>query len=154
VLLCRVVETLGSDNWQAVAAQIPGRKARQCRDRWLNYLSPAVVNGRWTPAEDDLLRAKYDQFGTTWKHIAAFFPSRTDINVRSRWQVLQRRAKKQAAAQQPSRVSPPAPCTLNAPESRDSRGVQDGDGQSIWGSLMMREDDMFDTASDPWLLWR
>lgn len=83
-------------NWQYVASQMhTKRNARQCRDRWLNYLSPSVVNGPWTPEEDNLLIQKYNDIGPYWKKIATFFPSRTDINLKSRWNWLVRQNNKQ-----------------------------------------------------------
>jgi hypothetical protein len=93
--LSEVVQELGTRDWQQVARQIPGRNARQCRERWLNYLSPDVRNGPWTPAEEQLLLEKYAEFGPAWKRIATFFPTRTDINVKSRWQLMQRHRRKE-----------------------------------------------------------
>jgi hypothetical protein len=76
--------------------RIPDRNARQCRDRWDSYLSPSVRNGPWTPQEEQLLTELVRQHGSSWKRIATFFPSRTDINVKSRWQLMQRRMRKEA----------------------------------------------------------
>lgn len=94
-LLSKLVKTYGTNNWQSISAQIPGRNARQCRDRWLNYLSPDVVNGPWTAEEEELLVEKYKEFGPSWKQIATFFPTRTDINIKSRWNLIKRRDQKQ-----------------------------------------------------------
>jgi hypothetical protein len=93
-LLGQIIEELGTDDWQLIAKQLPGRNARQCRDRWLNYLSPDVGNGPWTREEELLLVEKYREFGSAWKYIASFFKSRTDINVKNRWQLMQRRLRK------------------------------------------------------------
>lgn len=93
--LKELVEKLGNKNWQSISDLMPGRNARQCRDRWRNYLSPDVVNGPWTDEEDELLMNKYEKLGPSWKHIAKFFPTRTDINIKSRWNLKQRRIKKE-----------------------------------------------------------
>lgn len=95
-LLSKLVKTYGTNNWQSISTQIPGRNARQCRDRWLNYLSPDVVNGPWTAEEEELLVEKYKEFGPSWKQIATFFPTRTDINIKSRWNLRERRIKKES----------------------------------------------------------
>lgn len=71
--------------WIAVAAQIPGRSARQCRDRWANYLSPENKNGPWTPEEDEQLAEKYAELGPQWTTIAKFFDGRSENNVKNRW---------------------------------------------------------------------
>jgi hypothetical protein len=95
-LLIELVNEYGLNDWDNVTLHLRGRNARQCRDRWLNYLSPDVKNGPWTGEEEKLLLEKYEVFGATWKRIAAFFPTRTDINVKSRWHLIQRRTQKQA----------------------------------------------------------
>lgn len=58
--LRELVNRHGTSNWIPISKQMPGRNARQCRDRWLNYLSPDVVNGPWTAEEDELLVKKYE----------------------------------------------------------------------------------------------
>lgn len=94
-LLIQLVENFGTNDWQSISHQMPGRNSRQCRDRWQNYLSPDVVNGPWTPEEEELLVKKYEELGPSWKQIATFFPTRTDINIKSRWHLRERRLKKE-----------------------------------------------------------
>ncbi|OHT09792.1 hypothetical protein TRFO_21141 [Tritrichomonas foetus] len=94
-ILRTVVEECGQSDWVEIAKRMPnGRNARQCRDRWQNYLSPDVVNGPWTEDEEALLVQKYNEIGPYWKQIATFFPTRTDINIKSRWNLRERRLKK------------------------------------------------------------
>lgn len=95
ILLGKLVDICGTADWAKISKQIPGRNARQCRDRWLNYLSPNVVNGPWTAEEDELLVKKYEEIGPYWKQIATFFPTRTDINIKSRWNLRERHIKKE-----------------------------------------------------------
>jgi hypothetical protein len=95
-LLAKAVADVVVSDWQRIARRVPGRNARQCKERWLNYLSPAVGNDPWTPEEDQLLTRKYREIGPRWKHIAVFFKGRTDINVKSRWKVIQRRKRREA----------------------------------------------------------
>jgi hypothetical protein len=75
--------------------KIQGRTTRQCKERWLNYLSPDVGNGPWTSQEDELLLTKVQELGFAWKSIAACFPTRTDINVKSRWRLIQRHVRRE-----------------------------------------------------------
>ncbi|OHS95821.1 hypothetical protein TRFO_38024 [Tritrichomonas foetus] len=84
-LLRKLVNEHGATNWRFIAENIPGRSARQCRDRWKNYLMPGISNAPWTPEEDQLLEQKYAEMGSQWSRIAKFFPSRTDINIKNRW---------------------------------------------------------------------
>lgn len=85
--LHELVKKYGENNWYYIAQEMDGRNIRQCRERWRNYLSPEVKNGPWTKEEDDLLFYSYKRYGPKWKFIASFFPDRTDINIKSRWQV-------------------------------------------------------------------
>ena len=71
--------------WIHVAEKLPGRTARQCRDRWVNYLSPSNKNGPWSPEEDQLLAEKYIEHGPQWTTIAKFFDGRSENNVKNRW---------------------------------------------------------------------
>jgi hypothetical protein len=171
-LLGQIIEELGTDDWQLIAKQLPGRNARQCRDRWLNYLSPDVGNGPWTPEEEKILVEKYKEFGAAWKHIASLFKSRTDINVKSRWQLMQRRLRKNPARLMvqnaelpplplpkipkplpipiincdplPFTTAPPARVASSPPEAADNPMDQ------IWRSLMMNEEQMFEGGFDFW----
>ena len=93
-ILKQLVNVIGTNDWQSIARHMKGRNSRQCRDRWQNYLSPDVVNGPWTDEEEELLVQKYNEFGPSWKLIATFFPTRTDINIKSRWHLRERRIKK------------------------------------------------------------
>ena len=90
-VLTKLVEKYGTVNWAFISKQIKGRNARQCRDRWSNYLSPEVANKPWTPEEEEFLVKKYEEIGPCWKQIATFFPTRTDINIKSRWNLRERR---------------------------------------------------------------
>jgi hypothetical protein len=170
-ILMHVVDELGPDDWQMISKRLPGRNARQCRDRWLNYLSPEVVNGPWTPEEEDLIVAKFREFGTSWKHIATFFPSRTGINIKSRWQLMQRRVKKQATQTsipipaigpitltQPIPIvsSEPLPFSIQRPPSRGPTTEENlpekksPEWDSVWGTLMMGEENTFENVFDNW----
>jgi hypothetical protein len=93
-MLRDLVGELGEGNWSAISARMVTRSARQCRDRWLGYLSPRIENAAWTAAEESLLLEKYAELGPRWMLIAAFFPSRTNINLKSRWHLIHRRVRK------------------------------------------------------------
>lgn len=50
--------------WPHVARVVGnGRTAKQCRDRWLNYLRPGIKKGNWSREEESLLEDMYDAFG-------------------------------------------------------------------------------------------
>jgi hypothetical protein len=80
------VESLGTNDWNAVAACVGRNKnARQCKERWNNFLCPEIVRGGWTAAEDLLLLKKVHEHGNCWVKIAPFFPRRTVNSVLKRY---------------------------------------------------------------------
>jgi len=62
--------------WLAAATQvirvlqIPGRKGKQCRERWQNQLDPDVRKGPWSDEEEQLLIAVQKRYGNKWVDIA------------------------------------------------------------------------------------
>lgn len=94
-ILKNLVEQYGEDNWATIASMMYNRNPRQCRERYQYYLSPKLNRGEWAEEEDNLLRAKVEEFGNKWVKISKFFPSRTDAMVKNRYQVLLRRQNKQ-----------------------------------------------------------
>ena len=87
--LNELVATYGMD-WVTISREMPGRNARQVKERWKNYLSSDVEHRPWTSDEDDLLYEKYREFGPKWKEISRFFEKRTEVHVKNRWRLLQR----------------------------------------------------------------
>jgi hypothetical protein len=92
-----LAKRFGESHWDLIAAHLPGRSARQCRDRWVHYLSLPVNCSEWTTEEDKLLIAKHSEIGSKWVQIARFFVNRSDAMIKNRFRFLQRR---QARAKQ------------------------------------------------------
>ena len=57
-------------NWAQVATFIPGRTAKQCRERWFNHVDPDVRKGDWLKEEDELIIRLQQQWGNRWSSIA------------------------------------------------------------------------------------
>jgi hypothetical protein len=89
--LMKIVNEIGSRDWPAVASQMCGRNARQCRERWTNYINPAIVNAPWSEEEERLLEEKLEEFGTRWQAIAIFFPTRSKNHIKNHWSYNQKR---------------------------------------------------------------
>ena len=111
----------GSSSWPAVAAIIPGRNCKQCRERWNNYLDPTLKKGCWEPAEDKALMKGQEMFGGRWSLLAKLLPGRSQIQVRDRCRVLGLKAKQakklstQTAALATTPSPRPAPATAPVP---------------------------------------
>ena len=75
----------GNIKWSVIAAQLPGRIGKQCRERWFNHLDPDIKKGDWTPDEDAVAGAEgllgvaphvdsetdtYEAYGALWRAAA------------------------------------------------------------------------------------
>jgi hypothetical protein len=87
-LLKMLVLQHGTHDFKTIASFMPGRTARQARERYRSYLAPEINNGPWSRAEDILLQCKFAEYGPKWAMIATFFPTRSDIAVKNRWASL------------------------------------------------------------------
>ncbi|OHT01031.1 Myb-like DNA-binding domain containing protein [Tritrichomonas foetus] len=103
--LLALVEKYGAKDWASISQKMQTRNARQCRERWNNYVNPALRTEPWTHEEDDLLESKYFEYGARWNKISKFFTNRSDNNIRNRWMMIYRRKTKDT----PSPISPPSP---------------------------------------------
>jgi hypothetical protein len=72
-------------NWQEIAPLLEGRSARQCRERWAEYLKPGIRVEPWTELEDNLLLRQIELHGHRWATIAQAFWQRSDNDVKNRW---------------------------------------------------------------------
>jgi hypothetical protein len=72
-------------DWKQIADMVPGRTARQCRDRYRNYLTDQRFPREWAEAEDQTIIEAYRRVGSRWSIIANFLPGRKPIDVKNRW---------------------------------------------------------------------
>jgi hypothetical protein len=109
-----LVEHFGASNWRAISARHGTRNARQCRERWQNYLDPRVSErAEWSPADDALLEDAYREIGSRWGTLASYFPTRSINSVKNRFAVLQRQKQRARGADEP----PQEPARLAWPPS-------------------------------------
>lgn len=94
--LSNLVEKFGENNWNDIAVQMPGRTIRQCRERWRQYLSPAITKVEWTRDQDFRLVETFIRLGPKWTQIAQDFPGSTPSSLKNRIKVLQRRSERMA----------------------------------------------------------
>jgi hypothetical protein len=144
-MLLELVRRLGDKDWINVSLAMGVRNARQCRERYNNYLNPELRKDDWTPAEDEILERKYSQLGPKWNTIGKFFLNRSDNALRNRWMVLDRRhAREPSGTSDASITSPPArdvvPIAPQAGVPANSFGVFEA----------LRDENTFDEWSELW----
>ena len=87
--LRELVDKYGTNDWAKIALALGGRTSRQCRERYKNFLQPSLVNGPWTPEEDELLIRLYHHYGPNWVAMHRIhFPTRSNNNIKNHWAIL------------------------------------------------------------------
>ncbi|EAY23773.1 Myb-like DNA-binding domain containing protein [Trichomonas vaginalis G3] len=84
-LLKELAKDKRNKTWKDIAEYLPGRTARQCRDRYNQYLFKDVVKKPWTDEEDMIIVEKYKLYGPHWVKISHFLPGRSGNNIKNRW---------------------------------------------------------------------
>ncbi len=58
-----------------MAAMLPGRIGKQCRERWFNFLDPSIKRTTWTDEEDNILLESQRYLGNRLvnNHSLSFF---------------------------------------------------------------------------------
>ena len=93
LLLDAVAKSTNPVEWPVIAAQVPGRNQKQCRERYLNHLNPNIRVGDWSPKEDALICMLERSEGKSWR-LFTKIPSldgRTDNSIKNRFNHLNRR---------------------------------------------------------------
>jgi hypothetical protein len=138
-----LVDNLGLKNWDQIACFMGGRTARQCRDRFNNYLMESFQNKPWTPDEDAILLEQFHLIGPKWVEIGKMLHGRSGNNVKNRWH---KHIKKLAgitgelsASPEESAASPipqvPAIIEASASNPQQTIGISDGHWEQILASL-------------------
>jgi len=82
-ILRLAIQKEGTARWARVAAMLPGRTGKQCRERWHNHLG--ITKEAWAPEEDRRVIELHQKLGNRWADIAKYLDGRTDNAVKNRW---------------------------------------------------------------------
>jgi hypothetical protein len=85
LMLQVLVGRIGEGNWHEIARHMGTRTARQCRDRYKNYLGNPTAPDPWTPEEDALILQAVRRIGPKWADIAKILSGRNAMHIKNRW---------------------------------------------------------------------
>ncbi|KAL3815860.1 hypothetical protein ACHAXA_002276 [Cyclostephanos tholiformis] len=73
--------------WADLAPQLPGRTGKQIRDRWVNYLNPAINHLPFSRDDDLRLWRGHKELGKRWVEISVkvFQSTRSENHIKNRW---------------------------------------------------------------------
>jgi len=89
-LLLKLMSSSQPKNWADIAAKVPGRTAKQCRERWSLNLDPSINRGAWTQEEDEQLLRLHKTLGNRWAEIKRHLNGRTENGVKTRFKSIER----------------------------------------------------------------
>lgn len=92
--LLAAIRRYGTANWAFIGRFVPQRTDMQCRERYMNVLSPSLRKDHFSEDEDRILREAVQRLGEgRWAQISALLPHRTDNQCRRRWLVISQKRK-------------------------------------------------------------
>lgn len=96
-LLLQIISNNGTSDWNKISDEFSKqsqsnyrRTPRQCKDRYINYLSPEVQYKKWTYEEDQCLILNFFLFPFHWRSIQKSLPGRSEIAIKNRFNRIQK----------------------------------------------------------------
>ena len=90
-LLQEGISRFGIGQWKKIAEIVPGRSAKQCRERWIGQLDPNLNHNEWTVEEDQTIISLQKIHGNSWARIAMRMSGRSANAVKNRFRFISKR---------------------------------------------------------------
>lgn len=88
--LVKGIERYGT-RWSLVASVVQTRNSDQCAKRWTDTLNPAIDRTTWSSEADKLLLRAVAEHGKVWtKIVKTYFPGRTGLSAKNRFNSINR----------------------------------------------------------------
>ncbi|PPQ77623.1 hypothetical protein CVT25_011234 [Psilocybe cyanescens] len=88
--LVKGIERYGT-RWSLVASVVQTRNSDQCAKRWTDTLNPAIDRTTWSSEADELLLRAVNEHGKVWtKIVKTYFPGRTGLSAKNRYNSITR----------------------------------------------------------------
>jgi len=68
-----------NDTRPLIASKMEARTGKQCRERYMNHLSPAVKTDPWTSMEDETILSLYNVLGSQWSKFMDRLPGTASL---------------------------------------------------------------------------
>jgi Myb-like DNA-binding domain len=73
---------------------MPGRVAKQCRERYLNHLDDSLRRGPWSPEEEAELVTLCQRYRGQWAEVCRLLPGRAYNDIKNHYNLIQRRTRR------------------------------------------------------------
>jgi len=70
------------------------KSGKQCRERWLNFLNPALDHSKLTTEEEELIFKDYAIYGKMWVKIAEDLKKRSENTIKNCFYSTMRKQKR------------------------------------------------------------
>ncbi|KAK8864848.1 hypothetical protein M9Y10_010375 [Tritrichomonas musculus] len=140
----------GENDWCKISKSLKHRTARQCRDRWNNYLDPNLNRNEWTNEEDELLLKLFNEKGPQWRSFTVVLNGRSINDVRNRCFKLIRKKEKLLRNSNKKKSIPKSdevkllPSSFSIPNTNLEMNIFDNDILSNFEGFSFDTDELFE----------
>ena len=117
-IIFRMVIAHGAKRWPQIAAELPGRIDKQCRERWHDHLNPELRRGPFDADEDRIIVANHETLGSRWTEYAKILPGRTANSIKNRWNTSMKRRIEMHLRATSTRVNSDGEVVTKRPDGR------------------------------------